>query len=108
MGTFEVFRSEANREFYFRFKSGNQLLNSEGYGTKSNCQNGVESVKKNAPLDGRYDRKNGDGRYSFNLKAANGEIIARGTKVYDTAKERDEVIEIIKKEVPGASIVDLT
>jgi len=108
MGTFEIFRSSANQEFYFRFKSGDQLLNSEGYGIKSSCQNGIESVKKNAPLDSRYERKNNDGRYSFNLKAANGEIIARSTKVFGTAKERDEIIEIIKKEAPGASVIDLT
>ncbi len=110
MEKFELFRSELNQNFYFRFKSkaDSQLLKSEGYVTKSSCHNGIESVKKNASLDGRYDRKNSDGRYSFNLKAANGEIIATSTKVYDTSSAREAAIETIKKEAPGASIVDLT
>lgn len=110
MGTFELFRSEANQNFYFRFKStsGTQLLNSEGYAAKSSCQNGIDSVKKNAPSDGRYERKVNDGRYTFNLKAANGEIIARSTKVYGTAKDRDEAIEVVKREAPNAPVVDLS
>lgn len=110
MGKFELFESEANQNFYFRFKStaDSQLLKSEGYAAKSSCQNGIESVKKNAPLDGRYDRKNSTSQYSFNLKAANGEIIATSSKIYDTSSARDAAIETIKKEAPGAAIVDLT
>lgn len=109
MGTFELFRSNANQDYYFRFKSGGtQLLSSEGYSSKSGCQNGIESVKKNAPLDNRYDRKDGTERYSFNLKAANGEIVARSTQVYKTRSERESAIETVKKEAPGAPTVDLT
>jgi hypothetical protein len=110
MAKFELFKSGANQNFYFRFISTaeNQLLRSEGYTGKSSCSNGIESVKKNAPLDGRYDRKDSNGNYSFNLKAANGEIIATSSKIYDTSSARDAAIETIKKEAPGASVVDLT
>lgn len=112
MGKFELFRSEVNRNFYFRFKSasGTQLLNSEGYTGKSSCQNAIDSVKKNAPIDGRYERKDNkdEKRYSFNLKAANGEIIARSTKVYETAQDRDDAIKTVKDEAPDAPVVDLS
>jgi len=110
MANFELFWSEANQNFYFRFKSNadNQLLKSEGYTGKSSCNNGIESVKKNAPLDGRYDRKGSSGHYTFNLKAANGEIIAMSSKTYETSSARDAAIETIKKEAPSASVVDLT
>lgn len=109
MGAFELFKSKENHNFYFRFKSGgNQLLKSEGYGAKAGCTNGIESVKKNAPLDNRYDRKDLENHYTFNLKAANGEIVATSTKVYKTAAERNQAIETIKSEAPTAPVADLT
>lgn len=110
MGTFELLKSGADQNFYFRFKStaNGQLLRSEGYVTKPGCNDGIESVKKNAPLDGHYARKNGMGQYTFSLKAANGEIIATSSKVYDTGSARDAAIETIKKEAPEAAVVDLT
>lgn len=109
MAKFEFFRSEANQDFYFRFKSNadTQLLRSEGYTGKTGCNNGIESVKKNAPLDSRYQRNGSNGNYSFSLKAANGEIIATSSKTYSTGSARDAAIETIKKEAPGASVDDL-
>ena len=47
---FEVYTDKAG-EFRFRLKAknGQIIAVSEGYKTKPNCLNGVESVKKNAP-----------------------------------------------------------
>lgn len=47
---FEVYTDKAG-EFRFRLKArnGEIIATSEGYTTKPNCLNGVESVKKNAP-----------------------------------------------------------
>ncbi|MCR5456557.1 MAG: YegP family protein [Clostridiales bacterium] len=47
---FEVYTDKAG-EFRFRLKArnGEIVAVSEGYTTKANCLNGVESVKKNAP-----------------------------------------------------------
>ncbi len=47
---FEVYTDKAG-EFRFRLTAtnGENILASEGYTTKANCLNGVESVKKNAP-----------------------------------------------------------
>ena len=47
---FEIYNDKAG-EFRFRLKAKNGEIvgTSEGYKTKANCENGVESVKKNAP-----------------------------------------------------------
>jgi uncharacterized protein len=107
---FEIYRSEKNAEFYFRLKAANGkiILSSEGYKGKSSCENGIASVKKNAPMDERYDRKiNKAGQYYFNLKAGNGEIIGT-SESYATADNRDQGIEAVKSSAPDAMITDLT
>ena len=47
---FEIYTDKAG-EFRFRLKAtnGQIIAVSEGYTTLANCENGVESVKKNAP-----------------------------------------------------------
>lgn len=47
---FEIYADKAG-EFRFRLKAknGEPILASEGYKAKASCENGVESVKKNAP-----------------------------------------------------------
>lgn len=106
---FEIFRSEKNQEFYFRLKASNgkKILASEGYTSKSSCEKGAESVKKNAPLNERYVKKDAPENYRFNLKAANGEIIGR-SEGYTTEAARDQGIEAVKKAAPDAEIDDLT
>ena len=47
---FEIYKDKAG-EFRFRLKAtnGQVIAVSEGYKTLANCENGIESVKKNAP-----------------------------------------------------------
>ena len=47
---FEIYNDKAG-EFRFRLKArnGQIIATSEGYVTKSSCENGIESVRKNAP-----------------------------------------------------------
>ncbi len=47
---FEIYTDKAG-EYRFRLKArnGETILASEGYTKKASCQNGVESVQKNAP-----------------------------------------------------------
>jgi uncharacterized protein YegP (UPF0339 family) len=47
---FEMYADKAG-EFRFRLKArnGEIIATSEGYTTKANCENGIASVKKNAP-----------------------------------------------------------
>lgn len=106
---FEVFRSPANNQFYFRLRAqGNSeiILCSEGYTAKQSCENGIASVKRNASVDGRYERRQ-NRSFTFVLKAGNGEIIGR-SEGYNTPTHRDEGIESVKRDAPEALIVDLT
>ena len=47
---FEIYNDKAG-EFRFRLKArnGEIILSSEGYKAKASCENGIESVRKNAP-----------------------------------------------------------
>ncbi|WP_420488425.1 YegP family protein [Pedobacter steynii] len=109
MGKFEI-KTRKNGEFQFDLKAGNGqvILTSEGYTTKSNCLNGVESVKKNSQDDSKFDRKTStNGKPYFNLKATNGQIIGT-SEMYESEASRDNGIESVKKNAPDAEVSDLT
>lgn len=106
-GKFEVYKDKAG-EFRFRLKASNgqTLLVSEGYKAKPSCINGVESVKKHAPTDSLYERKQtAAGKFMFNLKATNGQVIGT-SESYDTAASRDNGVESVKTSAPGATVDD--
>lgn len=108
-GKFEIYEDKAG-EFRFRLKAGNGeiILASEGYKQKASCENGVESVKKNAPDDARYERKETkSGKPMFNLKATNGQVIGT-SESYSSEAARDNGIESVKKNAPDAKVEDLT
>ncbi|MCF6253155.1 MAG: YegP family protein [Thiomicrorhabdus sp.] len=108
-GKFEIYKDKRG-EFRFRLKASNgqNILASEGYKAKSGCTNGIETVKKNAHDDGRYERKETKaGKYMFNLKAGNNQVIGT-SESYEAATSRDNGIESIKKHAPDAAVVDLT
>jgi uncharacterized protein YegP (UPF0339 family) len=47
---FEVYTDKAGEyRFYLKARNGEIIASSEGYKSKANCLNGIESVKKNAP-----------------------------------------------------------
>lgn len=109
MGKFEIVKRK-NGEFQFNLKAGNGqvVLTSEGYTTKANCQNGIDSVKKNAPDDAHYDRKEAaNKKYYFNLKATNGQIVGT-SQMYESEAGREKGIESVKKNAPEATIADLS
>lgn len=109
MGKF-VITTRKNGEFQFNLKASNGqvILASEGYTTKAACLNGIESVKKNAADDGRYDRLEAkNGKPYFNLKAANGQIIG-SSEMYESTAARDNGIESVKKNGPEGTTEDLS
>ena len=106
---FEIFEDKAG-EFRFRIKAGNGeiILASEGYVQKASAENGIESVKTNAPNDDRYERRETkSGGYMFNLKASNGQVIGT-SESYTSASARDNGIESVKRNAPDARVEDLT
>lgn len=109
MGKFEI-KTRKNGEFQFDLKAGNGqvILTSEGYTTKSNCLNGIESVKKNSQDDSKYDRKtSSNDKPYFNLKATNGQVIG-SSELYESVASRENGIESVKKNAPAAEVSDLT
>ncbi|MGJ1403995.1 YegP family protein [Sphingobacterium siyangense] len=108
MGKFEV-KTRKNGEFQFNLKAGNGqvILSSEGYTTKANCLNGVESVKKNAQDDNKFDRKTStNGKHYLNLKATNGQIIGT-SEMYESASGMENGIESVKKNAPDATVEEI-
>jgi uncharacterized protein len=107
---FELFK-DTKGEFRFRLKAKNGeiiLRSSEGYATKQGCQNGIASVKVNAPFDSRYDRRIAtNAQFYFVLKASNGEQLGM-SEYYPTTYARDNGIEAVKRDAPNAPIEDLT
>jgi uncharacterized protein YegP (UPF0339 family) len=107
MGKF-VITKRVNGEFQFNLKANNgqTILASEGYGTKASCENGIESVKRNAQDDAKFDRKTAaNGKAYFNLKATNGQIIGT-SEMYETVASRDNGIESVKSNAPEAITED--
>lgn len=107
-GKFEIFLGK-DQQFYFHLKAGNgeKILASEGYKQKASAYKGIESVKRNAPDDARYERKtsNNDKPF-FVLKATNGEVIGT-SQLYSANATREHGIEAVKQNAPSATIVDL-
>ncbi|SDD55918.1 YegP family protein [Niabella drilacis] len=107
MGKFVVSK-RTNGEFQFNLKAGNGqvILTSEGYTTRAACDNGIESVKKNAADDAHYDRKtSSNGKPFFSLKAGNGQIIGK-SELYESEAARENGIESVKKNAPDAEVVE--
>ncbi len=108
-GKFEIFTDRAG-EFRFHLKAGNGeiILASEGYKQKAGAENGIASVKQNAPDDARYERKDAaNGEPMFNLRAPNGQVIGT-SETYSSASARERGIEAVKSTAPGARTDDLT
>ena len=107
---FQLFQSPKNSQFYFRLNAvnGETILQSEGYTQKQSCLNGIDSVKVNAPIDERYDRRTAkNGQPYFVLKAANGEIIGN-SEMYSSTAARDNGIQAVMRDAPGAPVEDVS
>ncbi len=105
MGKF-VTKTGNDGQFYFSLKAdnGQVIISSQGYTTAAAMQNGIESMKTNAPEDSRYERlPASNGKFYFNLKAGNGQVIGK-SQMYESESGRDNGIESVKANAPGANI----
>lgn len=100
-------KSEAKEPFSFVFvDEESTIVKSENYAQKASAKNGIESVKKNSQEDGRYELKeSSNGKFYFNLKASNGQIVATST-MFATEDDRAAAIDTLKSEAPGAPVED--
>lgn len=105
---FEVYKDKAE-EYRFRLKAknGQTILSSEGYSQKQGCMNGIESVKTNSQDESKFETKTTEsGKYRFNLKAANGQIIGTSQN-YESESGCKNGIESVMKNAPEAEIVEV-
>ncbi len=107
---FELFQSEKSGEFYFRLKAknGQIILSSQGYTTKSSCQNGIDSVIKNSQDETRFEKKETDaGKFRFNIKSTNGQVVG-SSQNYESEAGRDNGVESVMTNAKDSEIKDLT
>jgi len=105
MGKF-VIDIRKNGDFHFNLKAGNGqvILSSQGYSSKDGCLNGIESVKKNAADENKFEKKvSTNGKFYFSLKAGNGQIIG-SSEMYESEAGCDNGIASVQKNAPDASV----
>ncbi|HEY6082914.1 MAG TPA: YegP family protein [Chitinophagaceae bacterium] len=106
MGKFVVKSKNGHYHFDLKADNGQVILSSETYNSLAACENGIESVKKNAAEDIRYDKLTSkNGKPYFNLKAANHQIIGT-SEMYESVAAMDNGIASVKKNAPGAKVVE--
>ena len=120
MGKFVMKQTKSGVKFNLKAGNGEIIATSEVYSSDAACKNGIESVRKNAPVaavenqtvEGYAVEKHPKfevytdkaGEYRFRLKATNGQIIAvsEGYKAMAGCKNG---IESVKKNAPEAPVV---
>ncbi len=121
MGKFAVKNVKTGIKFNLKANNGEIIAVSEVYTTKSACLNGIESVRKNAPIAPVEDQTvegfaaetnpkfevyvDKAGEFRFRLKARNGEIIA-ASEGYKAKASCLNGIESVKKNAPDAEVVE--
>ena len=120
MGKFAVKNAKSGIMFNLKANNGEVIATSETYSSKDACLNGIESVRKNAPIapvedqtaEGFAVEKNPKfevyvdkaGEFRFRLKARNGEIIAV-SEGYKAKASCLNGIDSIKRNAPESPIV---
>lgn len=108
-GWFELSNS-SDGQYRFVLKAGNAeiILSSELYKTRASAENGIASVQNNSGTPERYDSKEAsNGKFYFNLKAANHQIIGN-SQMYASAASRDKGIQSVMNNGSTTVIKDLT
>ena len=121
MGKFVIRTVNTGIKFDLKATNGQAILTSEVYTTKAACQNGVQSIMKNAPAANVEDQtvegfetmthpkfemyQDKAGEYRFRLKARNGEIIGV-SEGYTTKANCVNGVESVKKNAADAEIVE--
>lgn len=122
MGKFVIKTVKSGIKFDLKAGNGEIIASSEVYSSKASCENGVESVRKNAPIaaledqtaEGFEKQKNPKfeiytdkaGEFRFRLKARNGEIIAT-SEGYKAKAGCLNGVESVRKNAPDAAVEEL-
>ncbi len=106
MGKFELYKDKSG-EWRFRLKAGNGeiIADSESYKTEVNCLNGVASLKKNVSETSAFEQfQDKADKWRFNIKAKNGEIIAK-SEAYESKAMCEHGIESVKENAVNSRII---
>lgn len=103
MGKFVVsIRSNGDHQFNLVADNGQVILSSQGYASKDGCMNGIESVRANGQIADRFEKLTAsNGKFYFNLKAANGQIIGT-SQMYEAEAGRDGGIQSVMANAASA------
>ncbi len=96
--------------YYFNLKAtnGQIILASEMYSSKSNAENGIESVRVNSLIEERYERLTDvGGKPYFVIRAANDQVIGK-SQMYASPVDMEAGIASVKTNGPSAPVEDLT
>ena len=96
-GWYEIAKNDKG-QYSFVLKAANSqvILRSQQYESKASAQGGIASVQANCALDGRYELATAsDGRFYFNLKAGNSQVIGT-SQMYADHGGRTTGIESVK------------
>lgn len=121
MHRFKIVKA-ANEQFRVQFVYNAEVMVwSENYASKASAKNCIESIKKNAPGAATVDLtkeetatgyrfeivESKNGEHFVRFKAANGESMVR-SETYASKASAKNCIESVKKNAPGADVVDET
>ena len=121
MGKFVIRKTNTGIKFDLKAGNGEVIATSEVYASEAACKNGVESVRKNAPVaavenqtvEGYAAEKHPKfevytdkaGEFRFRLKATNGQVIAV-SEGYKAIASCLNGIESVKKNAREAEVVE--
>lgn len=107
MGFFIVKKeSDGHYSITLKAKNGLVILNSQKHHSKSDCKNGIETIRASATDNLKYDyKKTFDGKFYFSLKSVLGEVLGN-SKLYESAERRNAGIEAVRKIAPLADVID--
>ena len=121
MGKFVIRETATGIKFDLKATNGQVIATSEVYNSAAACRNGIESVKKNAPVaavedqtvEGYAEQKHPKfeiyadkaGEFRFRLKATNGQVIAV-SEGYTAMANCVNGVESVKKNAVDAEIVE--
>lgn len=119
MSKFVIRNVASGIKFDLKSTNGQVIATSEVYDTKAACENGIESVRKNAPIAAFEDQtaegfavatnpkfemyEDKGGEFRFRLKARNGQTIAT-SEGYKTKASCENGIESVRKNAPEAKV----
>lgn len=105
-GKFVVSKGKDGQDYFaLKASNGEVILQSEGYSTRAACSAGIESVRKNAAMEGRFECHTAkDGRAYFVLKASNGQQIAR-SQMYKSESGCRNGMKSVARNAASASVV---